>query len=407
MSKENSETGVYQLNNGYWAYRFIIKVNGKNKIQRRSKGLDGKPFRTQKQAVKARSKAIEQEQRNALLPPKEEIPRKTVQEIFREYCENGRNGKAFSTIRKQDSLWENHIKARFGKRYIDEITMADITDYLAELYYTEDRAYSYVESFLKMFYLIYGQAYSRNYISTELYNKMCVNKDTKIQMPKMKVDEDTDIVYFSKDEMNILDEYFKGTNAETAYMLGKYCGLRINECYGLKWDNIDLEHGIITIDRQMYYHNGVIKLMPVKTRSGRRKIYMCGKLKQYFEELKRQQAINEEKLALQREQKQTFIMDKDGNIISSLDLVNALPNGKIQTVNSMKYHTRLLREKHNLIFKYHYLRHTYGTRMAELNTPAHLLCNQMGHSSINVTQKYYIAISKDGIEDFVKKLESF
>ena len=127
-----------------------------------------------------------------------------------------------------------------------------------------------------MFYLIYGQAYTRGYISLEDYNKMCVNKDTKIHMPKMKVDEDTDIVYFSKEEMNILDEYFKGTNVETAYMLGKYCGLRINECFGLKWDNIDLEQGIITIDRQMYYHDGVIKLTPVKTRSGRRK-YICVK----------------------------------------------------------------------------------------------------------------------------------
>lgn len=95
MSKQLSETGVYQLDNGYWAYRFIIKVNGENKIQRRSKGLDGQPFKTQKQAARARSKAIEQEQINALLPPKKEIVRKTVQEVFREYCEYGRNGKAY------------------------------------------------------------------------------------------------------------------------------------------------------------------------------------------------------------------------------------------------------------------------------------------------------------------------
>lgn len=404
MSKQLSETGVYQLDNGYWAYRFIIKVNGENKIQRRSKGLDGQPFKTQKQAARARSKAIEQEQINALLPPKKEIVRKTVQEVFREYCEYGRNGKAYSTIRKQDSLWENHLKERFGGRYLDEITIADISDYLDELYYVEDRAYSYVESFLKMFYLIYGQAYSRDYISTELYHKMCVNKDTKIHMPKMKIDEDNDIVYFTKREMKVLDEYFKGTNAETAYMLGKYCGLRINECYGLKWDNIDLQQGIITIDRQMYYHNGVIRLMPVKTRAARRKIFMCDKLIQYFEELVQQQEIYKEEYKLQREQKQLLLADVDGQRISSVDLVNALPNGKIQSVNSMKYHTRLLKEKHNITFKYHYLRHTYGTRLAELNTPTHLLCNQMGHSGSHVTQKYYIAISEDGIQELKNNL---
>ena len=405
MSKQKSETGVYQLNNGYWAYRFIIKINGENKIQRRSKGLDGQPFKTQKQAARARSKAIEDEQIKAKLPQKKEMRKTTVQEIFKEYREKGRNGKAFSTIKKQDSLWENHLKDRFGKQYIDEITLAEIQDYLAELYYVEGRAYSYVESFLKMFYLIYGQAYSRGYIEGDFYNKMCVNKDTKIHMPKMKIDEDTEIIYFRESEIKVLDQYFKGTNAETAYMLGKYCGLRISECYGLKWENIDFESGVITIDRQMFYYNGVIKLMPVKTRCAKRKIYMCEKLRLYLKKMHRLQENYKIELALQREQKQTFLEDIDGRMISSLDLVNTLPNGKIQTVNSMKYHTRLLKEKYDLIFKYHYLRHTYGTRLAVLNTPTHLLCNQMGHSGSHVTQRYYIAISEDGIQELKNNLE--
>ena len=110
-------------------------------------------------------------------------------------------------------------------------------------------------------------------------------------------------------------------------------------------------------------------------------------------------------MALQREQNQTFIQDLNGDRISSLELVNSLPNGKIQTVNSMKYHSRILKEKYSIMFKYHYLRHTYGTNLAVLNTPEHLLCNQMGHSSIKVTQKYYIAISEKGVEELLKNLE--
>jgi hypothetical protein len=44
-----------------------------------------------------------------------------------------------------------------------------------------------------MFYLFFGQAYSRNYIPAELYNQFCVNKETKIRMPKIKRDEDLSI----------------------------------------------------------------------------------------------------------------------------------------------------------------------------------------------------------------------
>ena len=402
---EQQAAGVYQLDNGYWGYRFVITVNGRKKAQKRVKDELGNPYKTQKQAIKARSIALAQEQAKIQLPPQKKITRQTVTEVYQEYCEKGRSGKAYATIKKQDSLWNNHLCARFGKRYIDEITVAEIQDYLEELYYTDNRAYSYTESFLKMFYLIFGQAYSRNYIDIDSYNKLCVNKDTKIHMPKLKIEDDLDIVSFDDKEIERLDSYFSGTNAETAYMLGKYCGLRINECYGLKWSNVDLKSGIITIDRQMQYQEGLIKLVSLKTRNAKRKIYMSIKLKDYFSKLKQQQEKDKRELALQRQQNQTFIQDLNGDMISSLELVNSLSNGKIQTVNSMKYHSRTLQCEHGIMFKYHYLRHTYGTNLAALNTPEYLLCNQMGHANSNVTHKYYVAISERGVDELLKNLE--
>ena len=132
---------------------------------------------------------------------------------------------------------------------------------------------------------------------------------------------------------------------------------------------------------------------------------MCNKLKDYFRNLMQQQEKYKKELKAQRQQNQTFIQDIKGNMISSFELVNSLPNGKIQTVNSMKYHSRTLQGEHHINFKYHYLRHTYGTNLAALNTPEYLLCNQMGHSSSAVTHKYYIAISEQGVEKLLKNLE--
>ena len=394
MPKLN-DTGVYQLSNGYWGFRYVIVVNEKRIERRRNVDENGNPYKTKTAAIKARQAMIARERTEQQIKPKQ---RMTVSQIYKEYCENGRSGKAYTTIKKQDSLWNNHIKAKFGKRYIDEITVAEINDYLTNLYYVDNRAYSYTESFLKMFYLIFGQAYSRNYLSAEQYDKLCKNKDTKIRMPKIKVDEETDIVTFSDEEITVLSEYFKGTNAETAFMLGKYCGLRINECYGLKWCNIDFERGIIKIDRQMQYQEGVIKLVSLKTRNARREIVMAEPLKAYLLQVKAHRDTVAESLAEQREQNETLLMDMGKKKISSLELVNSLDNGKIQTINSMKYHTQKIKAKYSIAFKYHYLRHTYGTRLASWNTPMHILCNQMGHASSNVTQKYYLGTSKDGLE---------
>lgn len=361
MSKAKN-SGVYQLANGYWGFRYTITINGKRKDVKKTKDEFGSVIKTEKAAARARESAIRKEYETRTTKPQPK--RMTVSEVYDEYCKTGRYDKAYGTIKKQDSLWRNHISLKYGKRFVDELTVSEINDYLSFLYYEESRAYKYVEGFLKMFYLILGQAYSKNYLDVDTYNTLCVNKNSKIHMPKMKIDEDVDIKSFTKEEIEKLDNYFKGTNAETAYMLGRYCGLRINECYGLKWSDIDFDNEQIRIERQMQYQEGLIKLVPLKTRNAKRKIYMNKPLKDYFLKLYETTKTAETELYQQRLQNQTMIFDTDGKQISSLVLVNTVLNGKIQTVNSMKYHSRMIKDTLNIEFKYHYLRHTYGTILA-------------------------------------------
>ena len=175
MSNENKNAGVFQLENGYWGYRFVVKVNGKNRTQRRTLDDAGNPYKTETQAIRARKKALQKEQLSSFNTSDKEVIKKTVLEVYEKYCEKGRSGKAYTTIKKQDSLWRNHLKDRFGSRLVDELTLADIQDYLDELYYVDNRAFSYTESFLKMFYLILGQAYSRSYIKIfEIGNRLTI-----------------------------------------------------------------------------------------------------------------------------------------------------------------------------------------------------------------------------------------
>ena len=395
MAKQK-DIGVYQKKDGYWEYRFVIRIDGKKVGRKKCTDEHGNKFRTKREAIAAREAAMVNLRIEKTEKPKR--VRKTVKEVFDEFCAEGRKDRAYRTIQKQDSIWKNHLRDRFGNRYVDEISSADVVDYLAELYYVDNLAFKYVESFLKMFYLIFGQAYSRNYLDVDTYNKLCVNKNTKIHMPKLKTEDDTDIVAFSKEELERLDEYFKGTNAETAYLLGRYCGLRINEAFGLKWDHVNLEEGTITIDRQMQYQDSLIKLVGPKTINSKRTIIMCDVLKAHLQEKKRRRDRDEEVYASVREQKRRLIEDLDGKKIFSTELVNCLSDGTIQTVNSLKYPSREIKSKLGINFKYHFLRHTFGTMMAEMNTPTHLLCNQMGHGNIHVTQRYYIAISKSGMD---------
>ena len=155
MPKLNS-TGVYQKENGFWEYRFGVVIDGKTIVRKKCRDEHGNKFRTKREAAIAREEAI----RNLRIEKTEKprMVRKTVKEVFEEFCAEGRKDRAYRTKQKQDSIWDNHLKDRFGNRYVDDISCADVVDYLAELYYVENLAFRYVEAFLKMFYLIFGQA---------------------------------------------------------------------------------------------------------------------------------------------------------------------------------------------------------------------------------------------------------
>ena len=124
-------------------------------------------------------------------------------------------------------------------------------------------------------------------------------------------------------------------------------------------------------------------------------------------ELKKQNQMYEKELSLQRQQNQTIIQDLDNQMVSSLELVNSLPNGKMQTVNSMKYHSRILQSEKKVPFKYHYLRHTYGTRCIEAGMTAVVLQRLMGHKDVSVTLNTYTSVFNKFKEDELEKVNNY
>ena len=83
MPRSKNDSGVRQLKNGFWAYRFSISVSGRAINQRGSTDLDGNILRTKQEAIRARKKAIKLAQLAPLLPPtKPEPVKKTMRDVF-------------------------------------------------------------------------------------------------------------------------------------------------------------------------------------------------------------------------------------------------------------------------------------------------------------------------------------
>ena len=113
---DTTKSGVYQLENGMWGFRYTVTYNGKRKDVKRQKDELGRILKTEKAALRARESAMLHDRMNRIKKPVEK--RMTFAEVYQEYCEMGRSGKAYATIKKQDSLWKNHLAEKFGNKFI-------------------------------------------------------------------------------------------------------------------------------------------------------------------------------------------------------------------------------------------------------------------------------------------------
>lgn len=387
-------TGVSQNADGSWTYRIKVKLpNGSVKDTRIKKDEKGNPFLTARQAFNAKK---EHEARIKANPEGNAQKNKitTLQDVYDNYLETEAKKKAPATLRKQDSMWRNHIAPLFANRDINSITIIELDNFLVNLYKT--KSYKYTEGFLKFFYLLFGHADRMEVINTNRYIRMFVTKEKRLAMPKMTQADFEDFeegaVVYDDEQLKIIETIFKNEDANllTAFYLGLYCGLRISECFALRWENIDWENHSITVNRQLQYEDGIWKLCAVKTLTSVRQVLMPAFLQDYLDDYFLIQRKQQGKLGQGYRNTERIYDDVRGEWIVGADFVNRKANGEMLTTNSMKYYSKKIMAVANIDFKFHNLRHTYATTCAINNVNLQILMSMMGHKKIETTRRYYI-----------------
>ena len=397
---KGTEKGIFQLPNGNYGYRVVINRKDLKVDTTYRQDENGNPFKTMASARDARDLKIA-ELKSGNAPKRKEITKRyKLKDIYELYLQKGATAKAHATVRKQKSMWENHISKKFGDKYIDELTLNDFESYLAELYHYGDEyanrpySYKYVEGFLKFFYLLYGFAYKENAIGADNYHKMFVDKPTRLTMPKITPedkDEYDDIKVYSKYEIKQMAEVLKRGHFYIPFLLGYYCGLRLSETFGLMIEDVDVIDNTITINKQLLYQDGIWCLCDVKTLQAIRKIHISQEfsdiLREHIFKLLERQTVNE------GYRNYETVIDKTNRQHKKIQGGNFLlrkENGELLTTNSVKYWQRVIKEELGIDFLYHSLRKTCLTIMASLNTPILELMEMAGHKKIETTRAYYI-----------------
>lgn len=195
-------------------------------------------------------------------------------------------------------------------------------------------------------------------------------------------------------------------------------GCRIGECLGIRWQDLDFEKRMISINHSIVYYpekkskSSIMRVSLPKTEAGIRTIPMLDVVKDAFELEKEEQAETGGNTQVLDGMSGFVFRNREGKI----------PNP--QTVNDA---IRRIRENYNAdevlnakkegreavilpAFSCHHLRHTFATRLCETETNLKVIQSVMGHASVETTMNIYAEATdrkkQESFENLASKLDS-
>jgi integrase len=163
---------------------------------------------------------------------------------------------------------------------------------------------------------------------------------------------------------------------EALYMLAVTTGLRQGELLGLKWDDVDLEDGVIRVRRTLARHKGRLALGEPKTKRSRRTVQLTEAAVEALEGHFGRQMMQRDCL---------------GDLYEDQGLVFATQRGTlVNPTNLRKRSFEPLLEKAGLpAIRFHDLRHTCATLLLSKNVNPKIVSEMLGYATIAITLDTY------------------
>lgn len=383
--------GSVRLKGKTWSYRIDLgKVNGKRKQ------IEKSGYKTEREAVKAMNDVIYHYNHTGEYLENQKF---TFQQNYEQFIhEEAPATRAYSTIQKYESMYRNHLKEEFGPSYLYQISPNRIREFLNVK--SQEYSAEYLKSLYKALNVLFAYAY-RN-------KRMKINPMDEVDAPPDPRHQ-KEYYYLSSEERKKIQERIASTNVQVAYYIALNTGVRVSECFALRWSDIDFSNRKIHVNKQLRYEERKWCFTPLKTVNSYRDIDVTPSFISYLQEVRQYQL-----------EAQAFYGDGycSGNIVWDRreknqdqrllvqDFVNVKQNGEMLTPNSEKFLAKIIREDCGITFKFHNLRHTYATILAEKGAHPRYVQQQLGHSKFEFTLRYYTHVTAKMADQAMDLLES-
>lgn len=376
----DSKTGKVKKTSTYVVAYNVPREPGERRKQAFKSG-----FRTRKDAQTWLTKKAE-ELRQGIAPPDE---RMTVEQYLRGWLESISDSISASALHAYSNHVEKHIIPALGKIRLTELRVqhierAKVQWKSSDLKRRKERVGKLSARTTRHIFCTLRAALNR----AKRQRMIATNPCDLLDPPKV---ERKEMKHLSAGGSAALLKALEDSDIGAAITVSLGAGLRRGELLALKWGNINLDAGVLTVQNALERDGDVTRLKPPKTESSRRTIilpkFVVDRLRRH--RMEQPQPFPANVAILQTPE--TLIFERDGepwvpNTFTTA-FMRALSNAGIK-------HVRL-----------HDLRHTFASLMLESGVDLKTVSTALGHSSVATTGNIYAHVTHSLKRDAADRLD--
>lgn len=331
---------------------------------------------------------------------KANIKNVTVNDVYELWCQLKRGIKD-STMKNYIYMYELFVKPTFGKKKLVQVKKSDVRRFYNQL--IDDKVLK--PSTVDVIHNIVHQVFQIAVDDDMIRSNPAANMLREIKMAHGSEIEKRKALTLEQEEL------FLGYLARTSkyqhwypiFYIMANTGMRVGEITGLRWCDVDMENGIISVNHTLVYYNHrdekgcYFSINTPKTKAGILEIPMTEGVKQAF--------------LMEKEFQEECGMKSVSHIEGYSDFVFVNRNGEVQHQGTLnKALQRIMRDCNSEVlekkgvdsdpvllpkFSCHVLRHTFATRMCESGLNVKVVQSVLGHADVTTTLDIYVTVTND------------
>lgn len=330
----------------------------------------------------------------------------TLNDLVELYLENHRNIKKVTEVSYRNAF-HIHIKDSFaGEKPISSIKNSDILRLYNGLL---DKGLS--SGYLRIINAFLHPAFEMA-VNDDLIRKNPCNgvmakleKTETTKRTAMTLEEQRRFMFFLSESKR-----FRSYLPLFTVLLGT--GMRIGECLGLTWKEVDFENGLVHVTHTLRYDNYgdgfIFHISEPKTQGGKRSIPMIADVRKAFLEIRERNAVLGGSGDLTVDGFRDFVFLTKSRNLYTARCIETMLRRMVQCHNEQE--RKLAQEENREPFLLphltpHIMRHTFCTRFCENETNVRVIQEIMGHSSINITMNVYSHVTVDKAKECMESME--